>query len=114
MSHERYVLCFGAKIQAIDPLTGSTIVCVVKPVEGDTESKMMLADLGGTRHQSAAQFVHDQPDAIAIVASQDGNITLFTKDYVSGELLIVQDTELALIYEGILGAFWNSQRLIDE
>lgn len=114
MSHERYVLCFGAKIQALDALTGSTTVRVVKPVEGDTESRVTLADLGGTRHQSAAQFVHDQPDAIAIVASQDGNMTFFTKDIVSGELLIVQDAELALMYEGVLGTFWNVQQFIDD
>jgi hypothetical protein len=33
--------------------------------------------LGGTRHLSAAQFVHDQPDALALVASQDGRFTVF-------------------------------------
>ena len=33
--------------------------------------------LGGTRHLSAAQFVHDQRDAIALVASQDGRFTIF-------------------------------------
>ena len=29
-----------------------------------------------TRHLSAAQFVHDQHDAIALVASQDGRFTI--------------------------------------
>ena len=33
--------------------------------------------LGGTRHLSAAQFVYDQHDAIALVASQDGRFTIF-------------------------------------
>ena len=33
--------------------------------------------LGGTRHLSAAQFVQDQPDAVALVASQDGRFTVF-------------------------------------
>ena len=32
---------------------------------------------GGTRHLSAAQFVYDQRDAIAMVASQDGRFTIF-------------------------------------
>jgi hypothetical protein len=27
---------------------------------------------------AAAQFVHDQHDAVALVASQDGNFTVFT------------------------------------
>jgi DNA integrity scanning protein DisA with diadenylate cyclase activity len=35
------------------------------------------AQFGGTRHLSAAQFVRDQRDAIALVASQDGRFTVF-------------------------------------
>jgi DNA integrity scanning protein DisA with diadenylate cyclase activity len=35
------------------------------------------SELGGTRHLSAAQFVHDQRDAVALVASQDGHFTIF-------------------------------------
>jgi DNA integrity scanning protein DisA with diadenylate cyclase activity len=37
-----------------------------------------LTQLGGTRHLSAAQFVSDQRDALAMVASQDGHFTVFT------------------------------------
>ncbi|MGN6637554.1 MAG: putative sensor domain DACNV-containing protein, partial [Mucilaginibacter sp.] len=33
---------------------------------------------GGTRHFAAAQFVHDQRDAFAMVASQDGRFTIFS------------------------------------
>ena len=35
------------------------------------------ARLGGTRHLSAAQFAHDQRNAVALVASQDGRFTVF-------------------------------------
>jgi DNA integrity scanning protein DisA with diadenylate cyclase activity len=35
------------------------------------------AQFGGTRHLAGAQFVHDQRDAIALVASQDGRFTVF-------------------------------------
>jgi hypothetical protein len=35
------------------------------------------SSLGGTRHLSAAQLVHDQRDSIALVASQDGRFTVF-------------------------------------
>ena len=38
---------------------------------------MHPTQLGGTRHLSAAQFVHDQRDAVALVASQDGRFTVF-------------------------------------
>jgi len=34
--------------------------------------------LGGTRHLSAVQFVHDQRNAMALVASQDGRFTVFS------------------------------------
>ena len=34
------------------------------------------AQLGGTRHLSAAQFAQDQRDAFALVASQDRRFTL--------------------------------------
>jgi hypothetical protein len=40
--------------------------------------------LGGTRHLSAAQFVQDQQDAIALVASQDGRFTVFAWSPVHG------------------------------
>jgi hypothetical protein len=35
------------------------------------------SELGGTRHLSAAQFVQDQRDSVALVASQDGRFTIF-------------------------------------
>jgi hypothetical protein len=38
---------------------------------------MHPGQLGGTRHLSAAQFVYDQPRAVAMVASQDGRFTIF-------------------------------------
>ena len=50
---------------------------VTEPIEGSGAEILTPAQLGGTRHLSAAQFVHDQRDAIALVASQDGRCTLF-------------------------------------
>ena len=50
---------------------------VTEPVEGSEVDIVAPAQLGGTRHLSAAQFVHDQRDAIALVASQDGRFTIF-------------------------------------
>lgn len=40
-------------------------------------ARRAVVGLGGTRHLSAAQFVHDQHDAVAMVASQDGRFTIF-------------------------------------
>jgi hypothetical protein len=52
-------------------------VRVLEPIVGDIPTLMAPAQLGGTRHLSAAQFVHDQHDALALVASQDGMFTVF-------------------------------------
>ena len=51
---------------------------VTEPIEGgDAVTSSTPPQLGGTRHLSAAQFVHDQRDAVALVASQDGRFTVF-------------------------------------
>ena len=44
------------------------------------------SQLGGTRHLSAAQFVHDNRDAVALVASQDRRFTVFTRSESDGRL----------------------------
>jgi hypothetical protein len=71
------VLAFGAKIRRP---TGSMPVeqmVTTEPVVGDRAVVVQPVQTGGTRHLSAAQFVHDQQDAIAMVASQDGRFTIF-------------------------------------
>ncbi len=52
-------------------------VMVTEPIEGSVSFVAEPGQLGGTRHLSAAQFVHDQRDAIALIASQDGRFTVF-------------------------------------
>jgi DNA integrity scanning protein DisA with diadenylate cyclase activity len=52
-------------------------VAVTEPVEGSVAEVVHPTRLGGTRHLSAAQFVHDQNEALALVASQDGRFTVF-------------------------------------
>ena len=75
---DRYeVLAFGAKITRRKGSTQVEHVNVTEPVEGSTPIRTTPAQLGGTRHLSAAQFVHDQRDATALVASQDGRFTIF-------------------------------------
>jgi hypothetical protein len=71
------LLAFGAKITR---LKGSPLVeqvTVTEPIEGGAPTIATPADLGGTRHLSAAQFVHDQRGAVALVASQDRRFTVF-------------------------------------
>lgn len=71
------VLAFGANIRRRDGARQVEQVVLSEPIEGDTPRTLGIVQLGGTRHLSAAQFVQDQQDAVAMVASQDGRFTLF-------------------------------------
>jgi hypothetical protein len=68
------LLAFGAKIarRAASPRVEQ--VKVTEPIAGNA------------RHLSAAQFVHDQRNAVAYVASQDGRFTVF--DWSGGEQIV--------------------------
>ena len=70
-------LAFGAKILSRDGDQRVDQVLLTEPIEGVRDIAVDPAHLGGTRHLSAAQFAHDQKDAVALVASQDGNFTVF-------------------------------------
>jgi hypothetical protein len=81
VNHSGSVLAFGAKIRPVDSNSGPDKVLVSDLIE-QTEELVSLASLGGTRHQSAAQFVFDQPDSLAIVVSQDRRVSVmrYNKD----------------------------------
>jgi hypothetical protein len=51
---------------------------VTEPVVGSQAVTIPPSQNGGTRHLSAAQFVFDQRDAVALVSSQDGRFTVFS------------------------------------
>ena len=70
-------LAFGAKILSRDGGHRVNEVLLTEPIEGVLDRTVDPASLGGTRHLSAAQFAHDQRNAIALVASQDGQFTVF-------------------------------------
>jgi DNA integrity scanning protein DisA with diadenylate cyclase activity len=71
------VLAFGAKIVRRRGQAPVEQVHVTEPIEESVPDVVSPSHLGGTRHLSAAQFVHDQRDAVALVASQDGRFTVF-------------------------------------
>ena len=71
------LLGFGAKISRRQGQPRVEQVTVTEPVEGIVAAIVHPEQLGGTRHLSAAQFIHDQHDALALVASQDGRFTVF-------------------------------------
>jgi hypothetical protein len=75
---DRYeVLGFGAKIMRRKGRAQVEQLRIMEPIEGGIAALVHPEQLGGTRHLSAAQFVQDQRDAAALVASQDQRFTVF-------------------------------------
>ncbi|OON69303.1 putative sensor domain DACNV-containing protein [Hymenobacter sp. CRA2] len=71
------LLAFGAKVARAKGSVAVEEMLITEPVVGSTARPAHPAQNGGTRHLAAAQFVHDQRDALALVASQDGFFTVF-------------------------------------
>jgi hypothetical protein len=72
------LLAFGAKITR--PHGGETVkeILVTEPIIDSLAQILPPGQDGGTRHFAAAQFVYNQRDAFALVASQDGRFTIFS------------------------------------
>jgi hypothetical protein len=77
ITDEYELVAFGATISR--RIGGQEIdkIALVEPVRGSMPVIVPAAQFGGTRHLSAAQFVHDQHDSVALVASKDGRFTVF-------------------------------------
>jgi hypothetical protein len=76
--NENYeVLAFGVKIKRKEGAPPVDKWVITEPVVGNVGVVVQPTEHGGTRHLSAAQFVYDQRDALALVASQDGRFTVF-------------------------------------
>jgi hypothetical protein len=71
------VLAFGAKIRRAEDAAQVEQMVLTEPVVGNEPVVVPPVQHGGTRHLSAAQFINDQRDALALVASQDGRFTVF-------------------------------------
>jgi len=77
LTEQYQVLGFGAKITRRRGYAPVEQVMVTEPIEGGQATLVHPDKLGGTRHLSAAQFVQDQQDCAALIASQDGRFTVF-------------------------------------
>lgn len=72
------LLAFGVKIGRAKGKEIVETLSLSEPVVNGGAVTIAAAKVGGTRHLSAAQFVYDQRDALALVASQDGHFTIFS------------------------------------
>lgn len=71
------VLAFGAKVARAEMSSPVDEIITTEPIIDTLPRYVHPSKSGGTRHLAAAQFVYDQRDAIALVASQDGHFTVF-------------------------------------
>jgi hypothetical protein len=71
------LLAFGAKAARSVNSTPVGEIILTEPIAAGKATRMHPAQSGGSRHLAAAQFVNDQHDAVALVASQDGQFTVF-------------------------------------
>jgi sensor domain DACNV-containing protein len=77
ISHDYKVLAFGAKTRRATHGEVVEQMMLTEPIVGNEAAVVPPVQHGGTRHLSAVQFIHDQRDALALVASQDGRFTVF-------------------------------------
>jgi hypothetical protein len=77
MTSGYHVLAFGAKVARRKGGTPIEQVTLTEPIEGTGPVTLTPGELGATRHLAGAQFIHDQRDSMALVASQDGRFTVF-------------------------------------
>lgn len=96
VTRDLVVLGFGAKIGAIRPLTDDSVVLRSNPFCRARRTTVFKMDWG-MRHRSAAQFVFDHRDSLAIVASQDGRLSLFIYDSEEDVLSVTEDAEFVLL-----------------
>jgi len=94
VNDELKVLAFGAKIKPLHARKSPEVLVVSEPTTGSVPEEVSLAEFGGTRHQAAAQFVFDQRQGVAFVASQDGIMTMLTWDEGAGRVAAVRHIEL--------------------
>jgi hypothetical protein len=90
MTRDLKVLGFGAK------LVGDAAVeevSVLHPGRGNQPQLVALKDLGGTKHQSAAQFVAAHKDTVAIVISHDRHMKIMHWDESAGRVMVLWNVE---------------------
>jgi sensor domain DACNV-containing protein len=94
VNDEVKVLAFGAKIKPLHARKSPETLLVSEPATGSVPEEVSLSEFGGMRHQSAAQFVFDQRQGVAFVASQDGIMSMLTWDEGAGRVAAVRHIEL--------------------
>ena len=78
ISRDHHLHTFGAKIIRSNDTATIEKILLFEPVINAEPQTKFIGQIGGTRHFAAAQFVYDQRNSLAMVASQDGHFTVFS------------------------------------
>lgn len=88
---------FGVKLKPLSSKRSPKYIRVNHPQENHKAYRLPFSEIGGTRHQSACQFVFDIQCGIAIVVSQDGCITFMGWDNDNDEVFAIRHAEYSLL-----------------
>ena len=94
ISYDLELLAFGAKIKPINSDNCPESISIFEPFEHRVAKNISLKEIGGTRHQSTAQFIFDQQEALAFVVSQDNKISAFSWDTTQNKVVVTTNIEL--------------------
>jgi hypothetical protein len=98
VTNELSLLGFGAKTR---PVSDEPFTLRLSGPFDSSEPKNCRSDSTlmnwGTRHKSAARFIFDNRDALAIVASQDGRLSMFAWDESKGVVSVIEEAEFLLL-----------------
>jgi len=87
------LIAFGAKIEKASQNVPELVLLREPFDDSRRPTPKPLSELDGTRHQSAAQFVFDQRRAFAIVASQDGRVSVMNWDAKAEKVSVFRHAE---------------------
>lgn len=76
LTNEFKVIAFGAKIET-SPIQELIMISIIEAFS-KKEHQLPIAKIGGMRHQSAAKFIYNQRECLAIVVSEDRKISVFS------------------------------------
>jgi hypothetical protein len=90
MTRDMRLLGFGAKIQFKPDEDVRVCMATLRDQKGVYSS---LENLGGMRHQSAARFINQNKDAIAIVVSQDRHVSVMNWEHELKSVFVFRNAE---------------------
>lgn len=78
MNEDFKVMGFGVLVGRAKDSEPVEHIVVAEPFTGGGTDIVVPTEVGNSRHLAAAQFIHDQREGTALVASQDGPFTVFS------------------------------------